>query len=165
MLGSQIFRLKEKAINHARVKSPWILHFDATGCNGCGIETIACLTPKYDIERFGMTDKGNPRHSDVLIVSGAVSPKTKDNLKLLYIQMPEPKIVIALGACGISKGIFRGCYNTVGPIDKIIPVDIYVPGCPPKPEAIIDGLIKGIELWKQKLKKNKDESVTPKWNG
>jgi len=152
MLKSQLFRLKAKVLNHARIKSPWIMHFDATSCNGCGIEIIACLTPKYDIERFGMVEKGNPRHSDILLVTGAVSHKTKDRLKLIYDQMPEPKVVIVIGVCGISKGIYQGCYNIIGPIDKVIPVDIYVPGCPPRPQAIIDGIVKGLDLWKDKLK-------------
>lgn len=159
MFRKTLFRLKTKIKNHARTKSPWILHFDATSCNGCGIETLACLTPKYDIERFGIVEKGNPRHSDILLVNGAVSYKMKDKLKLLYDQMPEPKVVIVVGVCGISKGIYQGCYNIAGPIDKVIPVDIYIPGCPPRPEAIIDGIVKAIGLWKGKL----DEYETKKY--
>ena len=141
----------KKIINISRTKSPFILHFDATGCNGCSIETLACLTPRYDIERFGAVEKGNPRHADILLVSGALSIKIAPRLKRIYEQMPEPKAVISLGACGITGGIFRDAYNICGPLDKIIPVDVYVPGCPPKPEAIIDGMIKGLAIWKKKL--------------
>ncbi len=141
----------KKIINLSRAKSPFILHFDATGCNGCSIETLACLTPRYDIERFGAVDKGNPRHADILLVSGALSFKIAPRLKRIYEQMPEPKAVISLGACGITSGVFRDAYNICGPLDKIIPVDIYVPGCPPKPEAIIDGIIKGLAIWRKKL--------------
>ena len=162
MFKSSIYKLKTKAINNARLKSPWIIHFDATSCNGCGIEIFACLTPKYDIERFGMVEKGNPRHADILLVTGVVSHKMKDKLKLIYDQMPEPKIVIVVGVCGISKGIYQGCYNIVGPIDKVIPVDMYIPGCPPRPEAIIDGVVKGLALWKVKLdeyEKKKREDI------
>jgi ech hydrogenase subunit C len=142
MLG---FVLK-KLVNHARKKSPWILHFDVTSCNGCSIEILACLTPRYDIERFGALDKGLPRHADVLLVPGAVSKKISSRLRRIYDQMPRPRVVLAIGSCAISKGVFDGCYNVCGPIDKIIPVDVYVPGCPPKPEAIIDGLIKALAL-------------------
>ncbi|MBW6461683.1 MAG: NADH-quinone oxidoreductase subunit B family protein [DPANN group archaeon] len=163
MLKSQIYKIKTKVINKARIKSPWMMHFDATSCNGCGIEILACLTPKYDIERFGIVEKGNPRHSDILLVTGAVSYKMKDRLKLIYDQMPEPKIVIVVGVCGISKGIYQGCYNIIGPIDKVIPVDIYVPGCPPRPEAIIDGVIKGLTLWKAKLEKYDEKKENEKY--
>lgn len=148
-----LFRLKDKILNYARVKSPWVLHYETGGCNGCSIEIFACLTPRYDIERFGMVEKGNPRHSDILIVAGAVTAKNKAVLENIYSQMPDPKLVIAVGACGITKGIFAEAYNAMGPVDKIIPVDIYVPGCPPKPEAIIDGVVKGLELWKSKIGK------------
>ena len=141
----------KKIINLSRAKSPFILHFDATGCNGCSIETLACLTPRYDIERFGAVEKGNPRHADILLVSGALSYKIAPRLKRIYEQMPEPKAVISLGACGITGGVFRNAYNICGPLDKIIPVDVYVPGCPPKPEAIIDGMIKGLTIWRNKL--------------
>ncbi len=149
--GDIIHSTIKKIINHSRIKSPHILHFDASGCNGCSIETLACLTPRYDIERFGAVEKGNPRHADILIVSGALSHKSSPRLKRLYEQMPEPKAVISLGACGISSGVFKDAYNICGPLDKIIPVDIYVAGCPPKPEAIINGMLKALALWKKKL--------------
>lgn len=148
-----LFKLATKAMNYARKKSPWILHFDATSCNGCSIEILACLTPRYDVERFGVIDKGNPRHADIFLVSGSVNKKMASRLKRIYEQMPQPKIVIVIGSCGISNGVFYDCYNVAGPIDKIIPVDIYVPGCPPKPEAIIQGLLKGIALWKEGVNK------------
>ncbi len=141
----------KKIINHSRIKSPHIIHYDASGCNGCSIETLACLTPRYDIERFGAVEKGNPRHADILIVSGALSHKSAPRLKRIYEQMPEPKAVMSLGACGISSGVFKDAYNIIGPLDKIIPVDIYVAGCPPKPEAIINGLLKALGVWKKKL--------------
>ena len=137
-------------INYARRKSPWILHLDTGGCNGCSIEIFALLTPKYDVERFGVPSKQNPRHSDVLIIDGAVSKKIAPRVKRIYEQTPEPKVVMAVGACAITKGIFHDAYNITGPLDKIIPVDVYVPGCPPKPEAIIDGLVKALSLWRKK---------------
>ncbi|MBW6452104.1 MAG: NADH-quinone oxidoreductase subunit NuoB [DPANN group archaeon] len=146
MIKTALFRIKDKILNIARKKSPWVLHYECGGCNGCSIETFACLSPRYDVERFGMQEKGNPRHSDVFAIAGTVTAKNKDVVDLIYHQMSKPKVVVAIGACAISKGIFHDAYNSVGPVDKIIPVDIYVPGCPPKPEAIMDGIIKAIEL-------------------
>jgi len=138
-------------IKKSRAKSPWIMHFDCGSCNGCDIEVLACLTPLYDVERFGVVNVGNPKHADVLLVTGTVNHRNKKVLKNIYDQMPEPKAVIAIGACGNTGGIFRECYNVVGGIDKIIPVDVYVPGCPAKPEAIIDGVVAGLGKFAQKV--------------
>jgi ech hydrogenase subunit C len=134
-----------KFIGYARLKSPWLLHFDCGSCNGCDIEILACLTPVYDLERFGIVNVGNPLHADVLLVSGTVNHRNRIVLANLFNQMPAPKVVVAIGACGLSGGIFRGAYNVVGGIDRVIPVDVYVPGCPPRPEAIIDGVRLGLE--------------------
>ncbi len=146
-----VIKIISELLKKAKAKSPWILHYDTGGCNGCDIEILATLTPHYDVERFGIVEKGNPRHSDILIVTGAVTKKSRPRLKRIYEQMPSPKAVVAVGSCAITKGIFHDAYNICGPIDKIIPVDVYVPGCPPKPEAIIDGIIKAIGVWKNKL--------------
>jgi NADH-quinone oxidoreductase B subunit len=124
----------------ARVNSPWVIHFNAGSCNGCDIEILATITPRYDLERLGVKLEGSPRHADVLICTGAVTLQARDRLLRVYEQMPEPKFVIAVGACAISGGAFRGCYNVMNGIDQVIPVDVYVPGCPPRPEAIIDGV-------------------------
>ena len=137
--------LLDRFIRYCRKKSPWILHLGASGCNGCSIEILAALTPKYDVERFGIVAKGSPRHADILVVEGPVNVKMKKRLLTIYHQMPDPKYVIAFGTCPISKGVFYDCYNVVGPLDKIIPVDVYVPGCPPKPEALIQAMIKILE--------------------
>lgn len=131
-------------IEKSQLKSPWLIHFDCGSCNGCDIETLACLTPLYDVERFGVINVGNPKHADVLIVTGSVNHRNKHVLKNIYDQMPAPKLVIAIGACGLSGGIFKDAYNVVGGIDKVIPVDVYVPGCPAKPEAIIDGVVEAL---------------------
>ncbi|GAB7080482.1 NADH-quinone oxidoreductase subunit B family protein [Megalodesulfovibrio paquesii] len=137
-------------IKSSRIKSPWLMHFDCGSCNGCDIETLACLTPIYDVERFGIVNVGNPKHADILIVSGTVNHRNKKVLANLYEQMPHPKVVIAIGACGLSGGVFREAPNVVGGIDKVIPVDAYVPGCPPKPEAIIDGVVLGLQKFAEK---------------
>ena len=138
-------------IKKSRAKSPWIMHFDCGSCNGCDIEVLACLTPLYDVERFGIINVGNPKHADVLLVTGTVNHRNKKVLKNIYDQMPEPKAVIAIGACGNTGGVFRECYNVIGGIDKVIPVDVYVPGCPAKPEAIIDGVVAGLAKFAQKV--------------
>jgi NADH-quinone oxidoreductase B subunit len=126
----------------ARTHSPWLIHFNAGACNACDIEVVATLTPRFDIERFGALLKGSPRHADVMVVSGSVSRKIRDRLKRIYEQMPDPKFVVAVGSCAISGGVFQDCYNVMEGVDKIIPVDAYIPGCPPKPEAILDGVVK-----------------------
>lgn len=136
----------DKALNQirtwARVNSPWAIHFNSGSCNGCDIEILATITPRYDLERFGIKLQGSPRHADVLICTGPVTQQARDRLVRIYEQMPDPKFVVAVGSCAISGGVFDGCYNCLGGIDKVIPVNAYVPGCPPRPEAIIDGVVK-----------------------
>ncbi len=100
------------------------------------------LTPRYDVERFGILLEPSPRHADVLLVTGAVTRQCADRLRRIYEQMPEPKSVVAIGACACSGGVFEGTYNVLGGADKVVPVDAYIPGCPPKPEAMIDGVVK-----------------------
>jgi NADH-quinone oxidoreductase B subunit len=126
----------------ARINSPWAIHFNSGSCNGCDIEILATLTPRYDIERFGIKLKGSPRHADVLICTGPVTRQARERLIRIYEQMPDPKFVIAVGSCALSGGAFQGCYSIMGGIDQVIPVNAYVPGCPPRPEAIIDGVVK-----------------------
>ena len=139
----------EQIKHRSRVKSPWLLHYDCGSCNGCDIEVLACLTPVYDIERFGIINVGNPMHADILLVTGTVNHRNRKVLQNLYDQMPHPKVVIAIGACALSGGVFREAYNVVGGVDKVIAVDVYVPGCAAKPEAIIDGVVLGLEKFKK----------------
>lgn len=139
-------------VQKSRIKSPWLLHFDCGSCNGCDIEVLACLTPVYDIERFGIINVGNPMHADIMLVTGTVNHRNKKVLANLYEQMPHPKVVVAIGACGLSGGVFRDAYNVVGGVDKVIPVDVYVSGCPAKPEAIIDGVVMALGKFEDKVK-------------
>jgi NADH-quinone oxidoreductase B subunit len=132
----------EKIKTWARVNSPWVLHYNSGSCNGCDIEIVATLMPRYDLERFGITLQGSPRHADVLLCTGPVTRQSRDRLKRIYEQMPDPKFVVAIGSCATSGGAFQGCYNVVGHIDEVIPVNAYIPGCPPRPEAIVDGVVK-----------------------
>lgn len=137
-------------------KSPWILHYDASSCNGCDIEVLACLTPLYDVERFGIINTGDPKQADVLLITGAVNDQNKNVVKQLYDQMPEPKVVVAVGICACSGGVFKECYNILGGVDTVIPVDVYVPGCAARPESIIDGVVKGLGVLEEKQKKMKE---------
>ena len=131
-------------------KSPWIIHYDASSCNGCDIEVLACLTPIFDVERLGVVNTGNPKHADIFLVTGAVNEQSRDVIRNIYNQMPEPKVVVAVGTCAASGGIFRECYNISGGVDSVIPVDVYVPGCAARPEAIVDGVVQGLGVLEQK---------------
>jgi len=136
-------------------KSPWILHYDASSCNGCDIEVLACLTPLYDVERFGVINTGDPKQADILLITGAVNDQNKEVVKQLYEQIPNPKVVVAIGICACSGGVFRECYNILGGVDTVIPVDVYVPGCAARPESIIDGVVKGLTVLEEKRKQMK----------
>lgn len=131
-------------------KSPWVIHYDASSCNGCDIEVLACLMPNFDVERFGIINTGNPKHADIFLVTGSVNVQNAPVVRNIYAQMPEPKVVVAIGICGTSGGIFRECYNVLGGIDTVIPVDVYVPGCAARPEAIIDGVVRALDVLEMK---------------
>jgi len=134
----------------ARTRSPWLFHAHCGGCNGCDIEVAAALTPRYDVERIGIVLTNNPRYADIMVVTGIVPKAMVPVIKRIYNQMTEPKGVVAVGACATTGGVFlrdddNPTYTFGGPVDKIIPVDVYVPGCPPKPEAIIVGIAQCIQ--------------------
>jgi ech hydrogenase subunit C/membrane-bound hydrogenase subunit mbhJ len=133
--------LKEKILT----KSLWVFHASAGSCNNCDIEICDCFTPRFDIERFGVQLIGSIRHADVLLVTGAMNNKSAPILKKIYVQAPKPCFVVAVGICPCSQHMFKDSYNTIAPLDEILPVDLYIPGCPPKPEAIIAGVIKLID--------------------
>jgi membrane-bound hydrogenase subunit mbhJ len=131
-------------------KSPWVFHVNTGACNNCDIEILDCLTPRFDVERFGIKLVGSPRHADALLVTGPVTRQAATRLKRVYEQTAKPCLVAAIGTCACSKGIFHDAYSVVGPVDKIVKeidpgaIMVYVPGCPPKPEAIILGMVKAL---------------------
>jgi len=131
-----------KLTRWSRIKSPWILHLNSGACNACDIEIVAALTPRFDVERFGILLKATPRHADVIIASGPVTRQIRDRIVRIYEQTPDPKFVIAVGACAMSGCVYRGSYNIMGGLDQVIPVNMYVPGCPARPDAIVDGVVK-----------------------
>ena len=131
-------------------KSPWVMHYDASSCNGCDIEVLACLTPVYDAERLGIINTGNPKHADILLITGGVNEQNREVILNIYEQMPDPKVVAAIGVCAASGGMFRETYNISGGVDQLIPVDVYIPGCAARPEAIINGVVKAIGILEEK---------------
>lgn len=144
-------------MDKSRQKSLWVLHFDCGGCNGCDIEILAALTPKFDVERFGIINIGDPKQADVMLVTGPVNNRNKTVLRNLYDQMPNPKLVMAVGTCACTGGVFHNCPNILGGIDKVIPVDVYIPGCAVRPEQIIDGVVLALEKLKGNAPKEDEE--------
>ena len=134
-----------REIHHILGRSLAIREVDAGSCNGCELEIIALNNPVYDIERFGIHFVASPRHADMLLVTGPVTRNMELALRKAYEAAPDPKVVVAVGACGISGGIFGVNYATRGGVDQVIPVDVYVPGCPPRPEAILYGILLAVD--------------------
>ena len=132
-------------------RSLWVYHANTGACNGCDIEVINVLTPYYDAERFGIKLVGSPRHADVLLVSGPVTRQVLDATKRLYEAVPSPKLVFAIGSCACGGGIWYDTYNIIGGTNKVLPVDFYIPGCPPRPEAILYGVAVALGLAPKKV--------------
>jgi len=132
----------------ALTKSLWVFHLGGSACNNCDIEILETLTPRYDLERFGIVLVGSIRHADVILLSGIFNKKSAIRAKRVYEQAPKPVVVVAIGACACTGDMFRTSYNWDGTVDQYIPVDAYIPGCPPKPEAMISGIVKLIEKLK-----------------
>lgn len=132
-----------KARIHGRLgRSLQVRQVDAGSCNGCELEIAATTNPVYDLERFGIHFVASPRHADALLVTGPVTRNMEIALRRTYEATPKPRVVVAVGACGCSGGIFgEGTYAAIGGVDRVLPVDVYIPGCPPRPQAILNGLL------------------------
>jgi len=140
----------KKIIDNSMAKSPWIYHINTGSCNGCDIELVSVITPRYDAERMGFKLTGTPRHADIVVVSGPVTSQSKERLVRTLAQVPEPRVIVSLGSCPRSCNVFKGSYSVEGPLDKFCEVDVSVAGCTPKPEAIIDGLALAAQILKEK---------------
>ena len=143
---------------HSRVKDIFgrslsILEVDAGSCNGCEVEVNALANPIYDMERFGIHIVPSPRHADMLLVTGPVSRNMELALLKTYNATPKPMMVAAMGACACNGGIFGNTYASGGGVDNFVPVDAYIPGCPPRPQAVIFGIMLAIDKLEQKIKK------------
>lgn len=134
------------------VRSPWLFRINAGSCNGCDVElaTTACI-PRYDVERLGCRYCGSPRHADIVLITGPLTTRVRDRVLAVWNEIPEPKITVAVGICPISGGVFREGYSIEGPISRYIPVDVNVPGCPPRPQAILEGVVLARKMWLKKL--------------
>jgi Ni,Fe-hydrogenase III small subunit len=133
----------------ALLKSLWVFHLSTGSCNNCDIEVLDCLTPRHDVERFGIKLVGSIRHADVLLVTGSCNRKSSERLVKLWEEASKPCFIVGIGECTMSRGMFMPSYNCPLPLDKLVPVSAYIPGCPPKPEAIISGVVKLIQKVKE----------------
>ncbi len=140
----------KKMIAQSMAKSPWIYHINTGSCNGCDIELVAVLTPRYDAERFGFKLAGTPRHADIVVVSGPITTQSKERLIRTLEQVPEPRCIVTLGSCPQSGNVFKGSYSVEAPLEKFVHVDVAIAGCTPKPEAVIEGLYKAAHILKEK---------------
>lgn len=131
-------------------KSPWIYHINTGSCNGCDIELVSLLGGRYDIEMYGGKLTGSPKHADIVLITGPVTKMSKDRMLNAINQVPKPRVILSLGACPLSCNVFKESYSVDGPLDKWIDVDISVAGCPPKPQAILKGIKKAMELLSEK---------------
>ncbi len=145
-LAQSAARLRDR-IRGRLGRSLHVRQVDAGSCNGCELEIATTTNPLYDLERFGIHFVASPRHADVLLVTGPVTRNMEIALLRTYDATPEPRIVVAVGACGCSGGIFgEGSYAAIGGVDRVVPVDVYIPGCPPRPQAILNGLLVAMGL-------------------
>jgi membrane-bound hydrogenase subunit mbhJ len=147
--------LWKRLICMCRRKSPWLFHMNSGSCNGCDIELIASLTPRYDAEQLGVKLEGSPRHADIICISGPVTHTAVNAIKTVYGQVYGPKAVVAIGSCPASTNVFIDSRVLDGPLDRHIPVDVYVPGCPPRPDSILQGIAKAAEI----LSARRDDSA------
>ncbi|MGB6727952.1 MAG: NADH-quinone oxidoreductase subunit NuoB [Terracidiphilus sp.] len=135
-----------KLVCYARRRSPWLFHMNAGSCNGCDIELVAALAPRYDAEQLGVRLEGSPRHADILCITGPVTKNAVGAIHTVYGQVCEPKAVVAIGSCPATTNVFIDSRTIDGPLQKHIPVDVFVPGCPPRPDAIIQGVAKAAAI-------------------
>ena len=146
-------KLWKRLMCTARRRSPWLFHMNSGSCNGCDIELVASLTPRYDAEQLGVRLEGSPRHADILCITGPVTRNAVNAIKTVYGQVCGPKAVVAIGSCPATTNVFIDSRTLDGPLDKHLPVDVFVPGCPPRPDAIIQGVAKAAEILAERAAK------------
>ena len=143
----------DKLIAESMEKSPWLFHINAGSCNGCDIELVSVITPRFDAERLGYKLAGTPRQADIVVVTGPVTEQSLPRVIRTINQVPEPSCIVTMGSCPQSGNVFRGSYSIAGPLSKYFHVDVDIAGCAPKPEAVIDGLALAAKILKEKREK------------
>lgn len=143
--------LKDRLKNMA-ARSPWLYRINAGSCNGCDVElATTALIPRFDVERLGCKYCGSPKHADIVLITGPLTTMVRDKVIRVFDEIPHPKVTVAVGICPISGGVFRDSHSVRGTVDEVIPVDVNVPGCPPRPQAILEGVAKAMEIWKKRI--------------
>jgi Ni,Fe-hydrogenase III small subunit len=135
-----------KLVQLSRRKSPWVYVLNAGSCNGCDIEIGACLSPRYDLEQIGALRQGSPKHADILLITGPLTLRSEEAVRSIYAQIPEPKAVVAVGSCPATGNVFAGSPTVEDGVLHVIPVDVFVPGCPPRPQAILAGVLEAARM-------------------
>ena len=133
-------------LKRSRRRSPWVYVLNAGSCNGCDIEIGAVLSPRYDLEQIGALRQGSPKHADILLITGPLTLRSAEAVRSIYAQIPEPKAVVAVGSCPATGNVFAGSPTVEGGVLNAVPVDVYVPGCPPRPQAILAGVQEAARL-------------------
>ena len=138
-------------LKKAASRSPWLYRINAGSCNGCDVElATTALLPRYDVERLGCKYCGTPKHADIVLITGLMTRPLFDKVMRLFDEVPEPKVTVAVGICPVTGCVYADSYAVLGPVDKHIPIDVNILGCPPRPQAIVAGLAQAIEIWRQR---------------
>lgn len=143
----------KKLIAESMGRSPWLFHINAGSCNGCDIELVSVITPRFDAERFGFHLAGSPRQADIVVVTGPVTKQSLPRVLRAIEQVPEPRCIVTMGSCPQSGNVFRGSYAIAGPLSRYVKVDVDIAGCAPKPEAVMDGLVLATKILQEKKEK------------
>ncbi|MET0068440.1 MAG: NADH:ubiquinone oxidoreductase [Candidatus Thiodiazotropha sp.] len=139
-------------LKRASARSPWLYRINAGSCNGCDVElATTALIPRFDVERLGCKYCGSPKHADIVLITGLMTTPLKDKVLKIMQEIPEPKVTVAVGVCPVSGCVYADSYAVEGPVDKHIPIDINILGCPPRPQAIIAGIARAIEIWRERV--------------
>lgn len=147
-------------LNSLATKSPWLFRINAGSCNGCDVElATTAFIPRFDVERLGCRYCGSPRHADIVLITGPLNVRIKDQVLKVWNEIPEPKVTVAVGICPISGGLFKQGHSVCGPLDKYLPIDVNIPGCPPRPQAIMEGILIAKEIWLKRIEEAEQKGV------